>query len=155
MYHGTSWCSFLEDSIPLWQIFSHFPDSSLIVLFLGSLSHGVYQSPVLVSLCRPFLVSAAVVAANSLQSCPTLCNLIESSPPGSAVPGIFQAKYFSGLHCLLLLMSSMYQSHNSLCRRVTSCTSAFLDVRASFILLASLKCLAHSGCPMLICSMSE
>ena len=27
-------------------------------------------------------------------------------------------------------------------------------MRASFILLASLKCLAHSGCPMLVCSMS-
>ena len=30
-------------------------------------------------------------AAKSLQSCPTLCNPIDSSPPGSAVPGILQA----------------------------------------------------------------
>ena len=27
-------------------------------------------------------------AAKSLQSCPTLCNPIDSSPPGSPVPGI-------------------------------------------------------------------
>ena len=30
-------------------------------------------------------------AAKSLQSCPTLCNPIHSSPPGSPVPGILQA----------------------------------------------------------------
>ena len=32
------------------------------------------------------------VAAKSLQSCPTLCDPIDGSPPGSAVPGILQAK---------------------------------------------------------------
>ena len=31
-------------------------------------------------------------AAKSLQSCPTLCNPIDGSPPGSSVPGILQAK---------------------------------------------------------------
>ena len=31
-------------------------------------------------------------AAKSLQSCPTLCDPIDSSPPGSAVPGILQAR---------------------------------------------------------------
>ena len=34
-------------------------------------------------------VAAAAAAAKSLQSCPTLYDPIESSPPGSAVPGIF------------------------------------------------------------------
>ena len=33
-----------------------------------------------------------IIAAKSLQSCPTLCNPIDGSPPGSAVPGIFQAR---------------------------------------------------------------
>ena len=32
--------------------------------------------------------AAAAAAAKSLQSCPTLCNPIDSSPPGSPVPGI-------------------------------------------------------------------
>ena len=32
------------------------------------------------------------VAAKSLQSCPTLCNPIDGSPPGSLVPGILQAR---------------------------------------------------------------
>ena len=31
-------------------------------------------------------------AAKSLQSCPTLCDSIDSGPPGSPVPGIFQAR---------------------------------------------------------------
>ena len=35
---------------------------------------------------------AAAASAKSLQSCPTLCNPIDGSPPGSAVPGILQAR---------------------------------------------------------------
>jgi len=31
-------------------------------------------------------------AAKSLQSCPTLCDPTDSSPPGSAIPGILQAR---------------------------------------------------------------
>ena len=34
----------------------------------------------------------AAAAAKSLQSCPTLCDPIDGSPPGSPVPGILQAK---------------------------------------------------------------
>ena len=34
----------------------------------------------------------AAAAAKSLQSCPTLCNPIDDSPPGSPVPGILQAR---------------------------------------------------------------
>ena len=36
--------------------------------------------------------AAAAAAAKSLQSCPTLCDPTDSSPPGSLVPGILQAK---------------------------------------------------------------
>ena len=35
---------------------------------------------------------AAAAAAKSLQSYPTLCNPIGSSPPGSPIPGILQAR---------------------------------------------------------------
>ena len=35
--------------------------------------------------------------AKSLQSCPTLCDPIDGSPPGSPVPGILQARTWSGL----------------------------------------------------------
>ena len=36
--------------------------------------------------------SAAAAAAKSLQSCPTLCDPIDGSPPDSPVPGILQAR---------------------------------------------------------------
>ena len=36
--------------------------------------------------------AAAAAAAKSLQLCLTLCDLIDGSPPGSAVPGILQAR---------------------------------------------------------------
>ena len=35
---------------------------------------------------------AAAAAAKSLQSCPTLCNPRDRSPPGSPIPGILQAR---------------------------------------------------------------
>ena len=38
------------------------------------------------------ILSAAASAAKSLQSCPTLCDPIDSSPPGSPIPGILQAR---------------------------------------------------------------
>ena len=39
----------------------------------------------------PF-AAAAAAAAKLLQSCPTLCDPIDGSPPGSPVPGILQAR---------------------------------------------------------------
>ena len=53
-------------------------------------------SPLLVYLlARCYIATAA--AAKLLQSCPTLCNPIDGSPPGSSVPGILQQGYWSGL----------------------------------------------------------
>ena len=36
--------------------------------------------------------NAAAAATKSLQSCTTLCNPVDSSPPGSPIPGILQAR---------------------------------------------------------------
>ena len=41
---------------------------------------------------RDFHTAAAAAASKSLQLCPTLCNPIDGSPPGSTVPGILQAR---------------------------------------------------------------
>ena len=38
------------------------------------------------------LIVSAAAAAKSLQSCLTLCDPIDSSPPGSPIPGILQAR---------------------------------------------------------------
>ena len=64
-----------------------------------SLSQGIFltQGPNL-HLLHPamaggfFTTSTTAAAAKSLQSCPTLCNPIDGSPPGSLVPGILQAR---------------------------------------------------------------
>ena len=45
-----------------------------------------------VQLLERSLTSFAAAAAKSLQSCPTLCDPIDSSPPGSSIPGILQAR---------------------------------------------------------------
>ena len=49
----------------------------------------------LVKLLRQHLsdvAAAAAVATKSLQLCPTLCDPIDSSPPGSPAPGILRAR---------------------------------------------------------------
>ena len=53
----------------------------------------------------------AAAAAKSLQSCLTLCDPIDNSPPGSAVPGILQARTLEmGCHFLLQCMKVKSQS---------------------------------------------
>ena len=39
-----------------------------------------------------YVLSLSTATAKSLQSCPTLCNPIDGSPPGSPIPGILQAR---------------------------------------------------------------
>ena len=63
---------------------------------------------------RSLELSHASAAAKSLQSCRTLCNPIDGSPPGSSVPGILQARllqwvaipslsyHMAGCSCLLI-----------------------------------------------------
>ena len=50
------------------------------------------QQQHVVTIFRP-----AAAAAESLQSCPTLCYPIDGSPLGTSVPGILQQEYWSGL----------------------------------------------------------
>ena len=51
------------------------------------------------------LHTSTAAAAKLLQSCPTLCNPVDGSPPGSPVPGILQARTLEGgSHFLLQCM---------------------------------------------------
>ena len=52
------------------------------------------------------VLNTAAAAAKSLQSCPTVCDPIDGSPPGSAVPGILRQEHWSGL----LFPSPMHES---------------------------------------------
>ena len=69
--------------------------------FTGKLSHSYFSFfllwpfnylPRKVPLALGSWYAAAAAAAKSLQSCPTLCDPIDGSPPGSPIPGILQAR---------------------------------------------------------------
>ena len=60
------------------------PDAMILVFWTLSFKHAFSLSS--------FTLIKRLFAANSLQSCPTLCNPIDSSPPGTSVPGILQIR---------------------------------------------------------------
>ena len=62
------------------------------------------------------LLACAAAAAKSLQSCPTLCNPINGSLPGSPIPGILQART---LECVAISFSNALKH----VRRVQLCGS--------------------------------
>jgi len=55
------------------------------------------------------LMAAVAAAAKPLQSCPTLCDPIDSSPPGSPVPGILQAR-------ILEWIAISFSKTNTICK---------------------------------------
>ena len=74
----------------------------LVTLFkIGNIySHLAFTiSSILFSFYPPkhSLHSAAAAAAKLLQSCPTLCDLIDGSPPGSPILGFSRQEHWSGL----------------------------------------------------------
>ena len=66
-------------------------DRKLKWILSYSLDVGSRDEPIRAQIWAPILDNAAA-AAKSLQSCPTLCDPIDGSPPGSPVPGILQAR---------------------------------------------------------------
>ena len=64
-----------------------------IAAYQAPLAHGIFQERVLEWGAIVFSVLyTATAVAKSLQSCPTLCDPIDSSPLGSTIPGILQAR---------------------------------------------------------------
>ena len=71
--------------------------------------------------------AAAAAAVKSLQSCPTLCNPIDGSPPGSPVPGILQCSCLENLRDGRAWWAAVYgvaQSRTRLNRLSSSSCSA-------------------------------
>ena len=67
--------------------------NKLRLLFSRSVvSDSVIHTNKKIKVCQLMNVFAAAAAAKLLQLCPTLCNPIDGSPPGSPVPGILQAR---------------------------------------------------------------
>ena len=77
-----SWPSVSKIPSPLWIL-------CYLLLKNICVSGPVHFKPMLF---KGTAAAAAAAAAKSLQSCPTLCDPIEGSPPGSPVPGILQAR---------------------------------------------------------------
>ena len=69
-----------------WQIIL----SDVILNILGNIKSEFWSAKTQDSGCRAIIAAAA--AAKSLQSCPTLCDPIDSSPSGSPILGILQAR---------------------------------------------------------------
>ena len=67
--------------------------------------------------------SVAAAAAKSLQSCSTLCDPIDGSPPGSSVPGILQARILEWVAISFsnaCMHANSLQSCPTLCDRMDS-----------------------------------
>ena len=97
--------------------------SSSNSFFLVQLSHPYMTTGKTIALTRQIFVgkvmsllfnmlsaaAAAAAAAKSLQSCLTLCDPIDSSPPGSALPEILQTRK-TGVGCHFLLQCMKMKS---------------------------------------------
>ena len=70
------------------HVYNTYPLSSVVVSPAELLLDELFPMPF--SPSSTWIIPAA--AAKSLQSCPTLCDPIDSSPPGSPVPGILQTR---------------------------------------------------------------
>ena len=91
--NGIFTCSFSKESI----------QRRAVLLFLGGILDSLNHYQIFQSLSGytnlhekhiyrvAAAAAAAAAAAKSLQSCPTLCDPIDGSPPGSPVPGILKA----------------------------------------------------------------
>ena len=81
------WLDLLAVQRTLKSLFQHQSSKASILrhsaFFIVQLSYPYMTTTVLLT---------AAAAAKSLQSCPTLCDPIDGSPPGSPVPGILQAR---------------------------------------------------------------
>ena len=53
---------------------------------------------------------AAAAAAKSLQPCPTLCDPIDGSPPGSPIPGILQARILEWVAIYMCIYIYIYKT---------------------------------------------
>ena len=75
------------DHNKLWKILQEMGIPDHLTCLLGNLYAGQEEA-----VRTRHGTTAAAAAAKSLQSCPTLCDPIDGSPPGSPVPGILQAR---------------------------------------------------------------
>ena len=100
------WLDLLEVQGTLKCLLQHYSSEASILhhstFFMAQVSHPYMTTGKTIALTRwsfvgkvmslIFNMLSAAAAAKSLQSCPTLCDPIDCSPPGSPIPGILQAR---------------------------------------------------------------
>ena len=79
------------------RLFSSSSLSAIRVVSSAYLRLLIFLPAILIPACASFSLAfcmrySGAAAAKSLQSCPTLCDRIDSNPPGSLIPGILQAR---------------------------------------------------------------
>ena len=94
-----SHCLWTPSSSPVYHSFSAEFYTTLkeitaqCTVILGLLLYIASYSDILIYICVcVYVCNILYAAAKSLQSCTTLCDPIDGSPPGSAIPGILQAR---------------------------------------------------------------
>ena len=81
--HTMYYCQFLLNIRKIWNSLSLYIESLSNLIPIMPMDHfSLYFGD----------NQTAAAAAKSLQSCPTLCDPVDSSPPGSPVPGILQTR---------------------------------------------------------------
>ena len=99
------WLDLLAVQGTLKSLFPHHSSKASILrrsaFFIVHLSHPYMTTGKTIALTRQTFVDKVMsllfnmlsaAAAKPIQSCPTLCDPIDGSPPGSPVPGILQAR---------------------------------------------------------------
>ena len=100
------WLDLLAAQETLKSLLQHYSSKTSILqhsaFFIFQLSHPYMTTGKTIALTRGTFVDkvmsllfnmlSAAAAAKLLQSCPTLCDPIDGSPPGSPIPGILQAR---------------------------------------------------------------
>ena len=91
-YHSLHTQYSLSSSLSMSMLFLLSRSPIFPHVLLANSSHPLSPSPNGTFSGKPSLEGIATATAKSLQSCPTLCDSIDVSPPGFLVPGILQAR---------------------------------------------------------------
>ena len=87
-----------------------------------------------------FLTAITFCLAKSFQSCPTLCDPMDCSPPGSSVQGIFQARILQGVAISFHLGCSLKNYQSKMTMKTSSVEAKRGDRRTVLELLQSSIC---------------
>ena len=79
-----------------WMVGEIVRTQTMFIKFTILYGHGLW-CPITITIITSKITDHAAAATKSLQSCPTLCDSIEGSPPGSPIPGFSRQEHWSGL----------------------------------------------------------